>query len=216
MKTNIEIEKEKKDFLASIPSSKRDVTPQQRALRSAIKTAVQRSIGHPVYAVPMNERKEAVSYWRSELVRLGQKYVENQQNMDTFIADVEALQTSINNSPYKHCFTDDHIRVGQCQKSLSIYLKWLWTENEKVSTPPVCPIDGVVLKECKKILKNHKDTIADYAELKQKVSIAWTNLDSMECYKDLVNIVKLVAKLEGFSEMAEWELFLWERNSQND
>ena len=51
------------------------------------------------------------------------------------------------------------IRIAQCQKSLSLYLKYLWCYG-LIETPPVCPIDRVILSLCKSYYEKHTE-IAD-------------------------------------------------------
>ena len=80
------------------------------------------------------------------------------------------------------------LRIGSAQKALNLYLKYMWCSGQ-IPEPPHCPFDYMVLKyipQCK--------------------HIKWTQLDSMERYKQLVKDARSQA---GQVSIAQWELKLY-------
>lgn len=208
MKTNEEINSRKKQFLIDIKPLTVDNTPELRALRSAINTAVRRTIGHPVYSASHLHRKEAVEAWRDKLVELGNKYLYEQQNMDIFVDDVLELREYMTNKfKDQDVFTDNIFRLGQAQKSFSIYLKVLWCENVIRFTPPACPIDARIIYTSKNYLKNKPDRHLSTEE-KKTLETKWSYLNDSDVYKDILALVKEVSD-DSNESLAIWELFNW-------
>ena len=203
MKTQEEIEERQARFVSSYSFPKTDVFPKMKAWTAAINASV-RTRKYPVYSNVKKNRADAVCFWKTELERLGEKYKNTQQDKQQFINDVYSLQGRINSSMYRSCFTNDRIRVGQCQKSLSIFLKWMWCQGELAGVPPVCPIDGQVLAECRKVLK--KKQIGSKPEILD-THIAWSNMDCREQYERLVLLTEKVARAQGETRPCVWELF---------
>ena len=206
MKSEEEIDLRRELFVSSYHFPKSNVTSKKKALIAAINASV-RTRKYPVYSDDISGRIEAVYFWKDQLEKLGNKYMLDIQDKNQFLKDVYALQKSINKSQHAKCFYDGKIRIGQCQKSLSIYLKWMWCQRELAGTPPVCPIDGQVLSKCYKVLK--KQPLID----KEKLGLThtkWSNLNDKTVYEKLVSITEEVARLEGESESCVWELFAFE------
>ncbi len=90
--------------------------------------------------------------WEKELNRIVVKYKKQQQREDVFFQDVVSLMEYMNQR-FQNRFNngkngyDNEFRIAHAQKSLSVCLKHLWVRGELgKNEPPVCPIDGVVLK----------------------------------------------------------------------
>ena len=151
--------------------------------------------------------------WESQLKILSEKYKSENTTEADFIKDILQLKDHMNK-----CFPgrfnngtpgyDNEFRIAHAQKSLSICLKHLWVRGELGKhMPPVCPIDGVLLKYA-----NNND--------------AWTKVNSIEDralddgitqngYKSHLNILKKKAEEDGFkSLLSEWELYVWWQDKQ--
>lgn len=203
MKTECEIKAKQREFVESYKFPKTDVFPKRKALTSAINSSV-RTRNYHVYINDRNNRREARSFWKNELERLGDKYIHSKQSKDQFLKDVYALQKSINDSDFCKCFINNRIRLGQCQKSFSIYLKWMWCQGQLAGIPPVCPIDCKILSECRRVLKKeNKGTEEDLED----TNTAWSIMDCPELYERLVAITEKVAELEKDPRPCVWELF---------
>lgn len=203
MRTEDEIQARQQEFISAYKFKNQEYTPKMKAWESAINVSV-KTRGYPVYSSDVRNREDAKFAWMDKLERLGWKYQECVQTKEQFIEDVFELQDYINGSSDCTCFYNNRIRIGQCQKSLSVYLKWMWCQNELASIPPVCPIDRQVLRECYRVLHGKR------AGTRQELidcGTAWSNLDDRELYKRLVDITEKVAGLQGEPLTAVWELF---------
>ena len=86
---------------------------------------------------------------------------------------------------------DGHFPIGVAQKSLNLYLKYLWCMG-RIRTPPHCPFDSEVLREA-------------------EASGRWTRLDDIGRYKLWVEKARSVAARTN-SSLSEWELRLWNKS----
>ena len=205
MKTKKEIKARQERFVNAYRFSKNDTTPKMKACTSAINASV-RTRGYKVYSDRVEGRSDAVNYWKAQLEQIGKKYESGTPDRNVFIKDVFDLQDTINNSEYKDYFVGG-IRVGQCQKSLSIYLKWMWCQGQLAGIPPVCPIDGQILRKCRQVLKKHND----YTPLELRDTyIAWSNLNDRCLYERLVTITEKVTRKESELYPCVWELFAFD------
>ena len=84
---------------------------------------------------------------------------------------------------------DGRFKIGTAQKSLNLYLKFLWCLGIHKQEPPHCPLDGLILK-------------------KVKIYNAWTKLDCMDTYKKWIGSVRVFAQPQSLSE---WELKYWKK-----
>lgn len=146
-------------------------------------------------------------YWEAQLKFLAQKYKTLDQTVDVFVKDIIQLKRNMNETfpgRFNNGTTgyDNEFRIAHAQKSLSICLKHLWIRGELGNhVPPVCPVDGVVLK---------------YAHNND----AWTKVNSLNNrmlpngvmengYYSHLNILKRQASQDGFECLPEWELVVW-------
>lgn len=154
-------------------------------LINAIRASVQRNT---IYAtdLPSDKREVIKEMWTYALESLASKY-KNNQSKQQYLDDVLYLKNFMNKQ-----FKDDKFfastgfRISHAQKSLSVYLKYLWC-TDKIEEPPCCPIDAIIL---------------------QKVSInnvAWTAIDSINALENIIDIVAEVAAKER-KTIAKWEL----------
>ena len=81
--------------------------------------------------------------WVDKIDELALKYV-TPQSFETFIADISALETHMNES-FPGMFAEGSFSFARAQKSFSVVLKYRWCEGI-ISTPPMCPIDRGVLR----------------------------------------------------------------------
>lgn len=203
MRTVEEIQARQQQFCGAYKFKNQEYTPKMKAWESAINVSV-KTRGYRVFSSDVRNREEAIFAWMDKLEKLGEKYKQCDQTKEQFIKDVFELQDFINGSSFCTCFYNNRIRIGQCQKSLSVYLKWMWCQNELVSIPPVCPIDRQVLQECYRVLRSKK---AGTEQELLDCGTAWSNLDDADLYKRLVDITEKAARIQGEPLTAIWELF---------
>ena len=155
------------------------------------------------------KKQEFRKLWGELLIELGKKYEKALQTEEQFIEDIQSLKKSLNDNKYKNLLKNNYqdkgyeegFRLGHAQKSLSIYLKHMWCRGELASRPPVCPIDGVILKSL-----NNYDSWTKVNGLEDKKKI-YTG------YRKHLEMVKTAARNDGYNSLAEWELMKWEPNN---
>jgi len=91
---------------------------------------------------------------------------------------------------FANILVEGRLRIGTVQKALNLYLKTLWCMDRHRPAPPHCPIDRRVLEEAG-IDKN------------------WTQLVSIEEYREWIEEIRRCAIRSGFDSVAEWELCYW-------
>ena len=151
---------------------------------------------------PNSNHKQIRAYWADLLRRYGEKYTLKSSPADlrdSFMRDIADIKTQMNNQ-FPNSFSntktdyDNEFRLAHAQKSLSIYLKHLWSRNLLGGNlPPVCPIDGLILKSI---------GILD----------PWTIINTFDNeapgYNYYLQRIEIAAKQTN-DPMAVWELFQW-------
>ncbi|SFO60272.1 hypothetical protein SAMN04488519_1098 [Algoriphagus ornithinivorans] len=150
----------------------------ERALSRALNASVQHN---SLYApsVSMTERKAVRKAWIEKLVELSKEY-QNGADIETFHAQVLELRDYMNRNFSEYFRNDVHpkygynpgFRISHAQKSLSVFLKHLWCMG-MIDTPPICPVDRVILE---KIGKKGK-------------SAAWGYVNTMEEHKEKLGFI---------------------------
>ena len=185
-----------------------------QAIDGAISSAVRECSN--VYQAKENDRNEARKFWKEQLSALGESYIANQEKRP-YSEVVISLQKMINDN-YADVFTGSGIRIAQCHKSLSVYLKWLWCLGIMKTVPPSCPFDREILTKAIKVLKESTERgKTEYQELVKVLNdnIAWSSLDSLNDYKKILRALDKVGELQE-SRAAEWELKEWNKNLLNN
>jgi len=123
-----------------------------------------------------------------QLIAQSDKYAcffDDDAHRDVIVETSDRLSTD-----FGAILSDGRLRIGTAQKALNLYLKSLWCMDPNWATPPHCPIDRRILE------------IAGIGE-------NWTQLDSIDTYRDWIEKLRGHALHEGFESLAEWELFTW-------
>ncbi len=167
-------------FLTPInKNDRKNVFLVEMALRAALSSSTRNNPAKPETGAD-NFR----FHWKTMLLTQTSKI-----NKDTTISGYADIVMELRKGLHK--FSDNY-KVSHAQKSLSLFLKYLWCYG-LVETPPTCPIDRQILKEAQKA-----DT-----SIKLK---NWTKLDSKE---DYIQILKALEKWADHMPMAEKELIEW-------
>jgi hypothetical protein len=95
------------------------------------------------------------------------------------------LLAKVASDKFGSLFKEKHFRIGNAQKVLNLFLKYLWCA-EKIPTPPQCPFDRLIIEM-----------------LPAEVRMNWTQIDTIEDYRKLVYAARERAKTES---LADWEL----------
>lgn len=165
------------------------------AARLGIIAAVQRA---SLYT-PSTSHADILKRWEDKLNDLVEKYKTKQQTEETFKQDIKTLKDAMNCAfpPEQKRFNngksgyDNEFRIAHAQKSLSICLKHLWCRGElKNNTPPLCPVDGILLKSV-----HNTDS--------------WTKVNSMKEYEEHIDLFKKKQLAQGYDNLSFWELMTW-------
>ncbi|HLV47315.1 hypothetical protein [Sphingobacterium wenxiniae] len=131
-----------------------------------------------------NQRKEfrefLMGYVDSELLPQYKTVV----NEDAHIQNIESLIAHANQKA--ELLKENRLRFGVAQKIVNLFLKYHWCLGN-IECPPHFPVDRII-------------------QGKLKIPItAWTEMDDVEQYKEIINFAKEKASAEGLS-LAQWEL----------
>jgi hypothetical protein len=161
---------------------------------------------------PNLDHRVVLPYWESLLNEYVEKY-KSERNVEDFIKDCETIKQKMNDK-YGKFFKnggepdgfEDGFRLAHAQKSLSIALKHLWCREELSEKnhkyyPPVCPIDGIILK---KAGSGESWTKVNHVERHNGVPAA-----DKPVYKEHLALVREKACKDGYDNLSVWELFLW-------
>lgn len=146
--------------------------------------------------------KQIRLYWADLLMKCGAKYTiksSPKDLMELFIKDIADIKSQMNKQ-FPNSFAnakqdyDNEFRLAHAQKSLSIYLKHLWSRNQLGGNlPPVCPIDGIILKSI-------------------GINDPWTKINTFDTtapgYNYYLDKLDKAAK-QTKDPLAVWELFQW-------
>ena len=178
----------------------------QIALRSAIYSATHtRSKNNHVYKESVN-KKAIIDFWKSKLLEFVFKYKDKLKNRRFFFLCVKNLKNDID-SKFSDSFEGNGIRIAQCHKSLSVFLKWLWCCNLIDFEPPVCPIDRTVLNHCRK--KLYRSDSKDIQIINKVFDCGgWGRINDIQEYKNLDKVIQKLSKREELSPSV-WELSIF-------
>lgn len=197
---NTKKDKETEEAIRFFYGQARVVNPgnnPEKAAALAIRAAVERN---PTYksGITKKEKSDIHKTWTKLLIDKLDKY-KKCQGKKAFIKDVKDIYNKMNSDKFKRLFSNNgrgkddkypkEFRIAHAQKSLSIFLKHMWFNIEDMPEPPVCPIDGVILKA---VGSNG----------------AWTKLNDLKTYTNYLDEVEKFANAKGMS-LAKWELITW-------
>lgn len=156
-----------------------------------IKTALSKSIGaavqhNKIYLdVSVKDRAHIRKYWGELLVQLYERFVSENWDESIYEDEIINLKDDMNNK-----FNDSiDFRISHSQKSISVFFKHLWC-LDKISTPPQCPVDRIILTRAK----------APYKER------SWGFVDDIQTHRYKYNLIRQAAIKDGFDDVVKWEL----------
>ncbi|WP_122034659.1 hypothetical protein [Aliivibrio sp. EL58] len=176
----------KSNFLKKVKTNDKD-----RASKNSVRAALSRcktySSDNP------RDRKKFRDDFREMVVNLSKEYSTSvsQSKHEINIVNI----SNVLSQKHGHILVNGRLRIGQAQKALNLYLKYLWCLGRLEITPPNCPVDSIVLNG---------------ANLK---GCLWTHLDCIETYNSWCLSISKHAKVNGFASAQEWELQTWNANA---
>lgn len=152
-------------------------------VRMALDASISASVRRNPLFVNRNESDRMRRKWKELLLKYSYDVSAN-----TFADTVHQLQTEL----IVFAGNAAMVRLSHAQKSLSLFLKYLWC-NGLAPLPPACPIDRAILH----IARQHDNTIETHN---------WTLLDDIEDYRRIITALGIWA---GQATLAEKELEYW-------
>ncbi len=135
---------------------------------------------------------------RSSLERLIPRYCAGVSEED-HIQNIVDLSEELSEK-HAGALNNKRFRIGTAQKAINLYLKYLWCVG-MVPPPPHCPFDANVIGKLKSLPSNSNRK--------------WTELDTIEEYRDLIKAAKAEAATKaGSMSLAAWELLLCNNDYQ--
>jgi hypothetical protein len=142
---------------------------------------------------------------KKEIIKYAEKYKEEISENDHYKNIVEISR--IISDKHSTILINKRYRIGNSQKLLNMYLKYLWC-IELVKLPPHMPVDGKILETFKERHKSEKNQ-----EKRKNIKILdtkWTAIDSIEKYREIIECIK---QFEIKNSLAEEELEMWNKKS---
>lgn len=138
-----------------------------------------------IYApdAPEREREAFRVGLREQLDRVAARYPEGVSDT-AHVRNIALLADTVSRQHHT-ALRGGRFRIGPAQKALNLFLKYQWTAGW-IAEPPHCPLDAIII-----------------GKLPARVRCNWTDLDSVEAYRQLVTAAREVA---GAKSLARWEL----------
>ena len=144
--------------------------------------------------VPDADKKRFHEFLRCSIKRFVNNSYRNRISTECHIRNIEDLKRNVNQE-FGYVLNDQRITLGVVQKLLNLQLKYQWVLGN-LPTPPHCPFDAIVIKA-----------------LGKEKRIKWTEMDTGEEYRELVEAAENARERDGMESIAEWELKVWSQNS---
>lgn len=135
------------------------------------------------------DRRSARDYLYGLLKELADGYHEGGIQDDDHLANIQTLADSMTVNHAK-VLDRGRYRIGTAQKTLNLYLKYLWCAGW-ISEPPHCPFDNQVVSKLPDVPNKWR---------------TWTTVDDTNAYQHWVSEARQVA---GDISLAVWELGIW-------
>lgn len=171
----------------------------EMALRSAIYAATNRNSPY-VKSTTYDVKNKIRNYWKCRLCEIARevKLYGIATDGEFFIFKMKILWKQL-----KGKFPNQNFRFSHAQKSLSVFLKYLWCYGE-IEEPPICPIDSLIIQVAAK-------------QDNQLGSMRWTQMKDEKEYRTVINALVTFLKSSKFP-IARWELeyFNADRRTQRE
>ncbi len=156
------------------------------AILMSIKVSLQHNKTY-VENVSNKDRAMFRNAYASEVMKVAKMYNRSVSDVE-HISNMRTIKSVIE-SGYSDLLFGGELKVGTIQKSLNLYLKYLWC-LEEITVPPHCPIDSLILEQI-------------------KVYDSWTKLNSFKTYMEWVMKLRNLSKSLGYSSIQDWECEVW-------
>jgi len=159
-------------------------------LRNAVNASIQRAKVYSENALQV-QKKEFREDLKNWLMELGLRYFYQDYNEERYCNEILCLKNYLiqNHAP---TLCDGNIKIGVCQKAITLYLKYFWLLGDDSKKPLFTTIDRGIMRDAN--VTNPPN---------------WTELDEIEEYIRIVNQIEAYAINHGFESGAHWEAETW-------
>jgi hypothetical protein len=170
----------------------------EMVLRNTVNAALQRS---RIYAkgTDKKDRKKFKTAAKKWLKEFGERYHHSNTNPNSWCDEIRSLSEALKQG-FGSYLNDGKIKLGICQKMISLYLKYLWLmSGDQDKKPFYAVIDRGVIKAAS--VPKPPD---------------WTHLDNIDEYLRVVRAIDAYAQRTIDDDGASWEANEWQRINNND
>ena len=177
------IEQAKKEFLEKYKTQKDET---QKAISNSIKAALQHNKIYHDKNLANNIKTKVKKPWEDYLLNLS-KTINDKKSETEYLEKILELKEKLKESFDKQRIPSNLIKICHAQKSISVYLKYLWCMGG--FKPLHCPVDSIILKKINWRGEN------------------WTSVDNINNHVEMIEAIRLfVQKDSPELSIAEWEL----------
>lgn len=166
------------------------------ALVNSVKAAVQHNALY-TKNTSIQIRKEIRSFWFECLKEIGGKFQKDVQ-LNEYEVMIANLKEKMNKKFGEHFNSGSphrsEFRISHAQKSISIYVKYLWCMN-LIEEPRICPVDRIILSKTDAYLS--KD-------------VSWGFVNNLSVHKRKFKYILDSAAVANLT-VAKWELLLFSK-----
>lgn len=168
---------------------------ERMALRNAVNASLQRIRIYRPNATGADKRayRETLKTW---LKQLALRYYAWEYDSAKYCAEIDALKTHLN---AKHGEILARMTIGICQKSLTVWLKYLWLNGDCSKKPIFATLDRGIMQMAK---------VPDPPN--------WPDIDTLNEYNRIVGHIDGFARTRGFGCGAVWEAETWSDDSEDE
>lgn len=177
------IEQAKNRFLGRYKTQKNEI---ERAISNSIKAALQRNQIYHDKTLANKIKKAVKRPWEDYLQNMSQS-IKGIKSESEYVKKISDLKGKLKESFESQGIPSDLIKICHAQKSISVFLKYLWCMGE--GEPFQCPVDAKILRIVGWTGKN------------------WTTIDDIEDHQKMIDHIRAFAKNKNPDlSIAEWEL----------
>lgn len=159
-------------------------------LRNSTNAAIQRAnvYSSTTSQIGKNAFREDLKRW---LTQLGLRYFAWEYNGKKYCDEITSLKTHLNT---RHSFllNGGNVKIGVCQKAITLYLKYLWLLGDNSKKPIYATLDRGIM---------------NLAGVTNPPN--WTELDDIQEYERVVREIDNFAQNQGWESGSVWEAETW-------
>lgn len=165
------------------------------ALRNSVNASLQRLTIYKAGVTHDQKRafRETLKGW---LKQLALRYYAWEYDEEKYFSEISALRNYL---LAQHGDILAKMTIGVCQKSITLWLKYLWLSGDPSKKPIFATLDRGIMKSAK---VPHPPN--------------WSDIDTIDDYRRVVDHIDNHAKEKGFGSGAVWEAETWSDDIEHE